>query len=316
MSTRFILSRLVNLVLTLIAASLVIFFMLAIAPGDVASFMMGVDADPAAVEALRDELGLTGPVWQRYLNWIGGVLTGDFGTSYTYRVPVWGLIAERMSVSLPLALIAFILSTGLAIVLASVSVHRRGQASDLTISGITQLGIAIPNFWLAILLLAVFSTALGWLPAGGFPGWRSGADAAQALILPALALALPQAAILTRVLRASLIETLQRDYVRTARAKGLSEFAALWKHALRNGLVPVLPIMALQFSFLIAGGIIVETVFYLPGLGRLVFQAIIQRDLIVVQGVIVCLVFAVVLTMFVMDMVAAWLDPRLREASR
>lgn len=316
MSAGFILGRILSLALTLLAASLVIFFMLEIAPGDVAAFMMGVDADPVAVEALREELGLGGPVWQRYFSWIGGIVVGDFGTSYTYRVPVGDLILERLSVSLPLAMIAFALSTLMAMILAAWTVQRRGQLGDVAVTGAAQVGIAIPNFWFAIMLLSIFSTHLGWLPAGGFPGWSAGPPALVSLILPAFALALPQAAILTRVLRASLIETLSRDYVRTARAKGLSHSAALWTHAMKNALVPVLPIMALQFSFLIAGGIIVETVFYLPGLGRLVFQAITQRDLIVVKGVIVCLVLSVVLTMFVMDLIAAWLDPRLRGRAR
>jgi peptide/nickel transport system permease protein len=314
MSARFYLGRLANLCVTLIVASVVIFFMLAIAPGDVAAFMMGVDADLAAVEALRQELGLGGSLIDRYFGWVAGILTGDFGVSYTYRVPVSQLIGERLLVSLPLTIFAFTLSTLIAIAAATFSVFRHKQIGDVAVSGLTQLGIAIPNFWFAILLLAVFSTALGVFPAGGFPGWSAGPSAVGSLVLPAFALATPQAAILTRVLRTSLLETLSKDYIRTARAKGLSKAAALWKHALRNGIVPVLPLVALQFSFLIAGGIIVESVFYLPGLGRLVFQAITQRDLIVVQGVIVCLVFAVVLTMFVMDVLAAWLDPRLRKA--
>lgn len=314
MIASFLLRRVASLVLTLFVASVVIFFMLEVAPGDVAAFMMGVDADPAAVDALRKELGLGGPPVARFFSWIGGLLVGDFGVSYTYRVPVAELIGERLFLSLPLALISFGLSTVIAMALAAFAAARRGRAGDALVTGAAQIGVAIPNFWFAIILLSIFSTQLGLFPAGGFPGWRAGAGPAlSALALPAFALALPQAAILTRVLRSSLIETLHQDYIRTARAKGLSRREALWRHAMRNAIVPILPIMALQFSFLIAGGIIVETVFYLPGLGRLVFQAITQRDLIVVKGVIVVLVFAVVVTMFVMDVIAAALDPRLRE---
>jgi len=312
--TGFIASRLLNLVITLFVASLVIFALLEIAPGDVAQFMMGVDADPRAVAALRSELGLNGDAVSRYLRWIGNMLRGHFGESYTYRVPVETLILDRLQVSLPLALASFLLSTCLALGTATWVSARAGSASDMLVTGTSQALIAIPNFWLAIMLLSVFSTALGWLPAGGFPGWSVGlGPAASALLLPTLALSLPQAAILTRVLRATMIETLGSDYIRTARAKGLSRRAVLWRHALKGALIPALPIMALQFSFLIAGGIIVETVFYLPGLGRLVFQAITQRDLIVVKGVIVMLVLTVSLTVMMMDIFAAWLDPRLRK---
>ena len=177
----------------------------------------------------------------------------------------------------------------------------------------TQLGIAVPNFWFAMLLVLVFAIELRWFAAGGFPGWEAGLwPNLKALTLPAVALALPQAAILARVLRSALIETMDQDYIRTARAKGLSGRQALLAHALRNAMIPVLTILGLQFSFLIAGGIIIENVFFLPGLGRLVFQAITQRDLIVVESVVMLLVFAVILVTFLTDLAYAAVDPRLR----
>lgn len=310
---RFALSRLVSLGLSLIAASLVIFAVVEVIPGDPAAFMLGMNAAPDTVAALRRELGLEGALPLRYLAWVTGMLAGDFGTSYTYRVPVAELVAARLGVSLPLALYALALSTLIAMPVGLVAAARRGRPADLGIMAGTQLGIAVPNFWFAMLLVLVFAIRLRWFAAGGFPGWEEGLwPNLKALTLPAVALALPQAAILARVLRSALIETMAEDYVRTARAKGLSERQALVAHALRNAMIPVLTILGLQFSFLIAGGIIIENVFFLPGLGRLVFQAITQRDLIVVESVVMLLVFAVILVTFLTDLAYAAVDPRLR----
>ncbi len=300
------------LALTLFVASIVIFALTQIAPGDPAAYMMGLNADPAAVAALRAELGLSGSPFERYLDWAGGLIKGDFGVSYTYRVPVGGLILERLQVSLPLAVLALGLAISAGIPLGVAAAAQRGRFFDGAIMSAAQVGVAAPNFWAAILLVYVFSTVLGWTSAGGFPGWERPARAIGALLLPAIALALPQAAILARVMRSSLIEALGENYVRTARAKGLSRGGALWRHAFRNALIPVLTILGLQFSFLLAGAVIIENVFYLPGLGRLVFQGITQRDLIVVEGVVFALVIAVVLVNFLVDAAYAVADPRLR----
>ncbi len=305
--------RFIALALTLLVATVVVFVVLNIVPGDPASYMMGLNADPDALAQLRSELGLDQPAWQRYVAWLGNLVQGDLGTSYTYRVPVTELIGERLSVSLPLTMMATALSLVIALPLGIFAASRRGRLADTAVVSATQLGIAIPNFWFAILLVFFFATTLHWFSAGGFPGWDEGAGPAlQALILPAIALALPQAAILTRVTRSSLIETLSEDFVRTARAKGLSEGQALRRHALRNALIPVLTILGLQFTFLLAGGIIVENVFYLPGLGRLVLQAITQRDLIVVQGVVIVLVAAAVAVTFLVEIAYMIADPRVR----
>lgn len=305
--------RFIALALTLLVATVVVFVVLNIVPGDPASYMMGLNADPDALAQLRSELGLDQPAWQRYVAWLGNLVQGDLGTSYTYRVPVTELIGERLGVSLPLTMMATALSLVIALPLGIFAAARRGRLADTAVVSATQLGIAIPNFWFAILLVFFFATTLHWFSAGGFPGWDEGAGPAlQALILPAIALALPQAAILTRVTRSSLIETLSEDFVRTARAKGLSEGQALRRHALRNALIPVLTILGLQFTFLLAGGIIVENVFYLPGLGRLVLQAITQRDLIVVQGVVIVLVAAAVAVTFLVEIAYMIADPRVR----
>ncbi|PYG31091.1 ABC transporter permease [Pelagimonas varians] len=308
----YLLRRLIALVLSLAVASVVIFLVVEVAPGDPASYMLGINAQPDTVAALRSELGLDVPKVQRYLTWVGGMLSGDFGTSYTYRTPISEMIADRLWISLPLALLALLLSTLIAFPAGLIAAARRGQGSDVGVMAATQLGVAIPNFWFAMLLVALFAIKLRWFPSGGFPGWDDPLKALKALTLPAIALALPQAAILTRVMRSSLIDIMGEDFMRTARAKGLSRRQALWHHGVRNALIPVLTIIGLQFSFLLAGAIIIEQVFFLPGLGRLVFQSITQRDLIVVESVVMLLVFAVITVNFAVDMAYAIADPRLR----
>ena len=304
--------RLVSLFVSLFIASAVIFAVVDLVPGDPASFMLGTGARPDTVAALREQMGLDLPWPVRYARWLGGVLTGDLGTSLAYKTPVAGMILDRVQVSLPLALMALALAVAVAFPVGMLAARRRGGAADVAVMGGTQLGIALPNFWFAMLLVLVFAVRLRWLPAGGFPGWDEPVKALRALILPAVALALPQAAILARVLRSALIETLGQDYVRSARAKGLSRGQALRRHALRNAMIPVLTIMGMQFSFLLAGAIIIENVFYLPGLGRMIFQAITQRDLIVVQSAVLVLVAAVIAVTCIGDVAYAAVDPRLR----
>lgn len=310
---RYSLKRLISLLISLAVASLVIFIVIEVAPGDPASFMLGINAQPDTVAALRAELGLDVPKWQRYGHWVGGMLTGDFGTSYTYRTPVAEMIGDRLWVSLPLALYALTLSTLIAFPAGIYAAARRGRPGDVAVMGATQLGIAIPNFWFAMILVLIFAINLRWFNAGGFAGWENGFwTGMRSLTLPAISLALPQAAILARVMRSSLLDVLGEDFMRTARAKGLSRRQALWRHGVRNSLIPVLTIIGLQFSFLLAGSIIIEQVFYLPGLGRLVFQSISSRDLIVVESVVMLLVFSVILVNFLVDLAYALVDPRLR----
>ena len=309
---RYIAKRLLSLTLSLIAASIVIFAMIEVIPGDPAAFMLGLNAQPEAVAALRDQMGLNDPLVLRYLNWIAGMLTGDFGTSWTYKTPVADLVSDRIWVSLPLALYALILSTLIAFPAGIIAASRRGGLGDVSIMGATQLGVAIPNFWLAMILVLIFAINLRWFPSGGFPGWDEPLKGFRSLTLPAIALALPQAAILARVMRSSLLDILGEDFIRTARAKGLTRRQALWRHAVRNALIPVLTIIGLQFAFLLAGGIIIEQVFFLPGLGRLIFQSISARDLIVVESVVMLLVFVVITVNFAVDLAYAAVDPRLR----
>lgn len=309
---RLLARRIGSLALALVVASAVIFAVVDLVPGDPAVFVLGTGAQPDTIASLREQLGLNQPWPVRYVQWLGGVLTGDLGTSLAYRTPVAGMILDRVQVSLPLAVLALALAVAVALPVGMLAAGRRGRATDAVAMGATQVGIALPNFWFAMLLVLVFAVKLRWLPAGGFPGWSDPLAALRALILPAVALALPQAAILARVLRSALIETLGQDYIRSARAKGLSRGQVMRRHALRNALIPVLTILGMQFSFLLAGAIIIENVFYLPGLGRLIFQAITQRDLVVVQSAVLVLVAAVILVTFLVDLAYAAVDPRLR----
>ncbi|MEJ6393688.1 ABC transporter permease [Gymnodinialimonas sp. 2305UL16-5] len=309
---RYILTRALSLALSLIVASIVIFAVIEVIPGDPAAFMLGLNANETAIAALRAELELDGSLTERYIAWVSGMLSGDFGTSYTYRVPVSELVLDRIWISLPLTVYALLLSTLIAVPIGVIAATNRGRVGDYAIIGATQLGIAVPNFWFAMLLVLLFAVTLQMFSAGGFPGWDDPGAAIKALTLPAIALALPQASILARVMRSALIDTLGQDYIRTARAKGLTRGQAIRRHALRNALIPVLTIIGLQFSFLLAGAIIIENVFFLPGLGRLIFQGITQRDLIVVESVTMLLVFAVIVVTFLVDVAYALVDPRLR----
>ena len=311
--TSFLAGRLLSLVASLLVASVIIFFVLEVLPGDPAQVILGMNAQPYTLAALRTQLGLDAPPLLRYVNWLFGMLRGDFGVSYTYRVPVSDLILQRIGVSLPLAIYALALTILIAFPAGIIAAARRGTPADLSIMGVTQVGVAVPNFWFAMLLVLLFAVVLRWFSAGGFPGWDEGFFAGiRSLTLPAIALALPQASILARVMRSALLDTLGEDYIRSARAKGLSAPQALWRHALRNALIPVLTIIGLQFAFLLAGAIIIENVFFLPGLGRLVFQGITQRDLIVVKSVVMLLVCAVIFVNFIVDLSYVAVDPRLR----
>lgn len=309
----YVAQRLGVLLATLLVATMVVFLIVQVLPGDPVRYMLGLQADPDTVALMRHQLGLDAGPLHRYLSWAGGLLHLDFGLSYTYRIPVRALLAERLQVSLPLAVYALLLSTALSVPLAVYAAARRGRAGDAIVGGLTQAGLAVPNFWLGMLLVLLFAISLHWVSAGGFPGWGAGfLPAVRALTLPAVALAMPQAAILARVLRGALIDTLREDYIRTARAKGAGEWRVLLRHALPNASIPVLTILGMQFSFLLAGAVIIENVFFLPGLGRLVFQAIVQRDLIVVQSVVVVLVFAVVTVTFLVDLGYVLVNPQLR----
>ena len=315
----FLFKRVLTLIATLLATSVIVFVVLEILPGNAAQVLMGPDADPAAVAAKATELGLDRPALARYADWMRGLLHGDMGNSYAYGTPVSELIAERLTLTVPLAVLAMLLTTVLALLAGVYAAAHHNRAGDVGLMTVAQIGIAIPNFWFAMLLILLFSVKLQWFSAGGFDGWyfEDGIwaglwDGLKALILPAVALAVVQAAILARFTRSAVLEVLREDFVRTARAKGLSQRAALWRHVLRNAMIPVITVMGLQFAELLAGTIVVENVFYLPGLGRLIFQSIANRDVIVVRNCVLLLAAMVVLVNFVVDVLYAVIDPRVK----
>jgi peptide/nickel transport system permease protein len=311
-----ILGRIASLVVTLIAVSLAIFLVLEVLPGDPAAIMLGTSAREDTVAALRQELGLDRPAIERYFHWIGGIVHGDLGMSLTYQMPVSTLVADRFSVTLPLSLLAIALSTLIALPLGVAAAARRDRWIDRAVLIFTQLGVAIPNFWLGLIFILIFATGLRWFPAGGFPGWGGGVGPAlAALVLPAVALALPQAAVLTRVVRSATLEVLGADFVRTARAKGLAPGRTLQRHVVPNALIPVTTILGLQLSFFFGGAILVENVFNLPGLGRLAYQALNQRDLVVIKDVVMIFAGLVIIVNTIVDIGYRLLDPRLRARS-
>ena len=313
----FVLRRLLSFVLTLLATSAVVFAVLELLPGNAAQVILGETATPESIAAMEEKLGLNQPAATRYLNWMGGMLQGQTGLSISYDTPTGQLMAERMQVTLPLAVMAMGLTVALALALGIYAASQQNKAGDVGVMTLSQLGLALPNFWLAILLILLFAVHLEWVSAGGFPGWSEDDgggmfEGIKALLLPAMALAAVQTAILTRVTRSAVLDTLREDFVRTARAKGLSRRQVLWGHVLRNAMIPVLTVMGLQFGNLITSAIVIENVFVLPGIGRLIFQAIANRDLIVVRDVVMLLSALVILINFCIDVLYAWIDPRLK----
>ena len=302
-------------------ASLVVFAVLDLLPGNVAQVMLGESATPEAVAALETRLGLDRPTPVRYLDWLRGLVTLDFGTSHAYDSPIVELVAERLAVTLPLALLAMTLTVVLALAAGLYAASRHNRAGDLGVMALSQLGIAVPSFWFGILLVMLFAVRLPWFPSGGFPGWSEDEggglwEGLRSLALPAVALAVVQAAILARFTRSAVLDVLREDFVRTARAKGLSRRAVLWGHVLRNAMVPVLTVMGLQFANLVTGTVVIENVFSLPGLGRLIFQAIGNRDLPLVQALVMLIAATVITINFVVDLLYAVIDPRLKMVGR
>ena len=316
----FLLRRLLSFALTLLVASAVVFVVLELLPGNAAQVILGETATPESLAAMEEKLGLNQPALQRYGAWVGGWLQGQTAVSIAYDTPTALLMLERLQVTLPLAVMAMGLTVALALALGIFAASKQNKAGDIGVMTLSQLGLALPNFWLAILLILLFAVHLEWVSAGGFPGWSedNGGGIGQgikALILPAMALAAVQTAILTRVTRSAVLDTLREDFVRTARAKGLSRSQVLWGHVLRNAMIPVITVMGLQFGNLITSAIVIENVFVLPGLGRLIFQAIANRDLVVVRDVVMLLAALVILINFLVDVLYAWVDPRLKAAN-
>jgi peptide/nickel transport system permease protein len=311
---RYLLKNVTILIILLFVISLTVFSVLFVLPGDPAQIILGINATPETLANLRAELGLDRPFWVQYGDWIGRLLTGRGSRSINYDMPVYDLILSRLAVTGPLALMAMVFAVVISLPLGIYAAQNQNRPGDVAVMAFTQLGLATPEFWLGILLILLFAVQWGLFSAGGFPGWdMSFWGSVKALILPAFALGVIRASILTRLTRSSMLEVLREDYIRTARAKGLKERTVIYVHGLRNALVPVLTILGLQLGQLLAGAIIIENVYYLPGLGRLVFQAIGQRDLPVVREIVVFMAAAVIVVNFIVDLTYAFVDPRFRQ---
>ncbi|MDI6753202.1 MAG: ABC transporter permease [Thermodesulfobacteriota bacterium] len=305
--------RILILIATLLLVSGMIFLVLKVIPGDPAQIILGVQATPENLTELRHKLGLDQPLTVQYWNWLSALVRGDFGRSITYDVPISALIVSRLTVTIPLAILSIFFAVVLSVPLGIYAATHRNQPGDYGVMVFSQIGLAIPAFWAGILLILFFAVHLQWFSAGGFKSWtETPLGALKSLLLPALSLGLIRAAVLARLTRSCMLEALGEDYIRTARSKGLAETIVVYKHALRNALIPVVTIIGLQMGELLAGAIVIENVFNLPGLGRLVFLAIGQRDLPVVQGVSLLIAFFIVMVNFGVDVLYGVVDPRIR----
>jgi len=304
--------RLPSLLLTLLLISLATFVVVQVMPGDPAQLILGTEAPPETLADLRAQLGLDRPLPLQYLSWLSGVLRGNLGVSLRHGRPVATLIAERLPVTLSLATLSLALAVLLAVPLGVLAAIRQHSALDYGVLVFAQAGLALPSFWIGILLILLFALSLRWLPSGGYVPWgESPLAALRSLTMPVLALGLPVAGVLARLVRASMLEELARDHIRTARAKGLSEPQVIVRHVLRNALIPTVTLLGLQLGFLLGGSIVIEQVFALPGLGRLVLFAINNRDLPLIQGLVLFIAVLVVGINFLVDMAYTWLDPRI-----
>ncbi|HEV8473671.1 MAG TPA: ABC transporter permease [Methylomirabilota bacterium] len=310
---RYVVRRVAAFAVTLLFLSALVFLVVRVLPGDPAALILGVESNPETAARLRRSLGLDRPLAVQYVSWLAGAARGDLGTSIQYDVPVGRLIVSRLPVTLPLALMAAAIMIAVALPLGVYAAARHRRLGDYVAMIVSQFGIAVPAFWSGLLLILLFSVRLGWLRSGGFDGWSAGLGAAlKSLLLPAVALGVFQAAVLVRATRSAVLDVMREDYVRTARAKGVDELRVIGKHTLRNAMVPIVTVMGIQLGQLVAGAIVLESVFALPGLGRLALVAISARDLPVVQGVTLFVAASIVFINFAVDLAYAFLDPRIR----
>ena len=309
--------RLLVFAASLLVASAAIFLVVNALPGDVATAILGFGADPASVAQLRLRLGLDRPLLVRYLSWVGGMLHGDLGRSYLTNEPVSALVAPRVAVTAWLVAISMLLAPLVALPLGMLAAVKRRTWQGAVASAASQVGLSIPAFYAGILLVVVFAVGLHWLPANGYTDlvvggtWRP-AQFVQHLVLPVASLVIVQASVLTRYVRSAFVEVLSEDYFRTARAVGWTRWRALWRHGVRNAAISVVTVVGLQLATLLVGAIVVEQVFRIPGLGTALLSAVSNRDLIVVQGIVMVLVFAVLVINLVTDLSYLLIDPRLR----
>jgi peptide/nickel transport system permease protein len=309
---RFIGGRLLGTVPVIVILSIGVFLMLHLTPGDPVQIMLGQDADPQAVAALRAELGLDQPLPIQYVRWAGNALHGDLGRSIRTNQPVTDAIVSRLPVTLELSLVALLISLLIGLPAGMLAAIRRNSSLDLASTGVALVGVSLPSFFLGILLILVFALWLRWVPPSGYtPLIQDPAMNFKQMLMPAIALGAALAGIVARLMRSSLLEVLGADYMRTARAKGLSEPASVIGHAVQNALLPVVTVVGLQVGALLGGAILIETIFALPGIGRLAVDSIFARDFPIVQGVVLFLALVRVLSNLIADLLYGRLDPRI-----
>ena len=302
---KFILKRLLMLVPVLLGVSLLVFAIMSFTPGDPAQLILGENAPAEAVAELREEMGLNDPFILRYARFVGDAVTGDFGRSYTSGRDVSGEIFSRFPNTLILAALGVILAVAIGIPVGILSATRQYSLIDSGSMIFALLGVSMPNFWLGLMMILVFAVNLGWLPSGGFSNWSS-------LILPAITLGTGSAAIITRMTRSSMLEVIRQDYIRTARAKGVAENVVINQHALKNALIPIITVIGLQFGYLLGGAVLTETVFSWPGVGRMMVDAIRQKDTPTVLGTVVFLATTFSLVNLFVDLLYGFVDPRIK----
>ncbi|MGY3206155.1 ABC transporter permease [Streptomyces sp. TE5632] len=312
--TRYLLRRFLFLLVSLALASVVLFALLRLLPGDPANALTTVGATPEQIAAARQSIGSDKPLPEQFTHWLGQLASGDLGTSFVSTLPVGPEVAARLDVTVPLTLAAFVLAVLIALPAGFTAAYKRHTWYGGLLSGVSQLGIAVPVFWLGMILIAVFALNAGWLPAGGFPpdGWSLPGEAIRSLVLPVVTIALVMSASLIRYVRSATLDVLGSDYLRTARALGSSFGQAMWRHGLRNASVPVVSVLGIELASTLLGAVVVESVFALPGLGSLLVTGIAQHDYPVVQGVLFVSTLAVLLIGFAADLVQRIIDPRLR----
>jgi peptide/nickel transport system permease protein len=310
-----ILALLGNFVATVLVSTIVVFLLLRIMPGDPATVALGIEATPEQLDAWRNEHGTNAPVISQYVDWLGGLLRGDFGISYVSQQNISATVLDRLQVTLILVGAAMLIALVVAIPLGTLAAMKHKSISGVLISGVSQVGVAVPSFLVGILMVAFFAINLGWFPSGGWEAPSEGPGFLRYLVLPAVALGSVQASILTRYVRSAVMEIMREDFLRTARSKGLTAGAALVRHGLRNAGIPVLTVVGVQLAGLLIGAVVIERVFSIPGLGSYLVDSVGNRDLLAVQAVVAMLVIAIVLINFLVDLAFTVVDPRLRRAS-
>ena len=314
---RVVAGRLALSVPMLLGMSVLVFLIIRLVPGDPVLAVLGLNATPQLVANLREDLGLNDPIYVQYFNWLGGIVHGDFGLDYRSDQPIGSMLVERLPVTLELTALALLLAIVAAIPFGVIAAVRRGRLADKGVQGISLAGISVPDFWLGIMLILVFSLEFGLLPSSGYVPLREDpVENIRHMILPASALAAGLAAVLIRITRAAMLDVLHEDYIRFTRAKGVSERTVIFKHALRNASIPIVTVVGLQCGYLLGGAIVIEQVFSLPGVGRLVLDSVLQRNYPVVQASVLMVGLMFVLTNLAADLLYAVLNPKLRTAAQ